>query len=101
MKELTGQAINMMACEVRDKDGQRLAAFPEIIVIVSEPKYGADVGGLKKTRQVSEFRFATTTSGLREFAKILLEYADDADEWMKGVTGGKKAKGKQPDLPTE
>lgn len=77
MNELIGHTANVMLAETNKG---RLTATVELVFLVSEPKYQADMTGFVKTRSTTDVRFATSAQGLRNMAKELGELADEAEE---------------------
>lgn len=52
----------------------------EVVLLLSEPKYAVDdAGSLSKRRDLTDFRFSTSSKGLRDLATSLVELADQCD----------------------
>lgn len=75
MKELAGNSSNIALIEL---EPGKLTATVEVILLLSEPIYKADVSGFLKTRSLETLRFNTSAKGLRELSKCLGELAEDA-----------------------
>ena len=78
MKELIANARNIAFVEI---DDDTLSATVEIILITSEPQWQADGGGgMSKHRVAETLRFNAQPDALRQLAKNLNAYADEADK---------------------
>lgn len=75
MKEYAGYAAN---CFLVPAD-QELIPRVELVLLVAEPSYEAEPGGIGRRRGLSELRLSIGPKGLRELAKELVSLADDAD----------------------
>ena len=82
MVELTGDSGNVY---LMPKDDGTVISCAEVILIVSEPQYRANVDGFAKVRELSAMRFTTGSKQLRELAKHLEEWADIADDLAERV----------------
>ena len=82
MKEFCGSAANF--CLTADADGP-FRSMAEITVIVSEPVYSFGIDGLKRNRDISQFRFGIGIKAMRNFAQHLTEYADSLEALVKRV----------------
>lgn len=76
MKELSGHSANFYLVET---NGGKLRAQVELILLVSEPRYQAEVGGFAKSRVISDVRLHAGAESLRRLAKDLGELADQAE----------------------
>ena len=86
MKQLQSIAANFLASW---DENDKLVPHIEIAVVTAEPRYSVDLAGdVNRSRAVDEYRFSATPVGLRQLAKQLEKYADDADALM--AKGGAK-----------
>lgn len=78
MKELFSVAANFCATWSGDKTHQRHQV--EVLLILSEPVYDADLdGNLIKSRQHTQCRFSASPAQLRSLADSLTELAEEAE----------------------
>jgi hypothetical protein len=78
MKELCGLARNI---SYNRRDDGTWRALIEAIIMVSEPAYRVDQSGdVVQMREVSRLRFGANPDGLRHIAKVINEWADDAEK---------------------
>lgn len=77
MKEIA--TISGNVCFLPSDNG-KVIPMDEVILIYSEPVYGADLSGVTKERGVGSFRFSGTAKALRQLAKGLEELADEAEQ---------------------
>lgn len=77
MKELSGHSANFYLVET---NAGKLRAQVELILLVSEPRYQAEVGGFAKSRVISDVRLHAGAEALRKLSKDLEEIAVEAEE---------------------
>jgi hypothetical protein len=78
MKELIGHASNLYVVPQRGTD--KLLPMVELILMVSEPTYEADLSGFVQRRSITDVRLSVSPKALRETAAKMIELADEADE---------------------
>lgn len=76
MTQLLGSARNVMMLA---NEGE-VAAFVEVILLLSKPIYKYQPGGFAKSQEISDMRFMADVKGLRGLAKQLEEMAKEAEE---------------------
>lgn len=89
MPELSSISSNLLA--IYDENGH-LIPQAEVILIMTEPTYSIDAGGVVKQREVLTARFAASPAILRQVAKNLLRIADECVEALETATAPKEGK---------
>ncbi len=85
MKEIIATARNI-TFRVADEE---LHCVVEAVVTVSEPAYELDSGGELVRVMIPEvLRFATSPGGMRQLARTIMEWADEADKTCEMITNG-------------
>ena len=80
MKELLGQASNLVMIPVITEEGQKTPqGMAEIILVVAEPKTILHEGKLVKTMDSVNYRFYTHSDGLRGMADTYYRLAEEID----------------------
>ena len=80
MNELSSISSNLLV--IYDEQGH-LIPQAEVVLIMTEPAYRIDAGGVVKTREVVATRFAASPAHLRQIAKAMLNIADQAEEALE------------------
>ncbi len=85
MKEIIATAKNITLAVIDDE----LHCIVEAVVTVSEPAYELDSGGELVRVMIPEvLRFATSPRGMRQLARTIMEWADEADKTCEMITNG-------------
>ena len=72
MREFVGIAFN----ELLVVHGEQLMPRAEFILVSSEPRWTAEVGGFEPRRHLVEFRLMVSEAGLRQVAEACITAAD-------------------------
>lgn len=76
MLEFVSSTANILLVET--KSGV-LRATCEVVLVVAEPAYALDAGGIVKSRPLSTLRFAAGIDGLKGLAEGLRELTEQAE----------------------
>lgn len=83
-KEYSGCASNISFVQTNKGDMMPLI---ETILLYSEPVWRVDAGGsIIRSREMGSFRISAGPDALRDIAKYLVEYADDAEDILDRLT---------------
>lgn len=80
MNELASISSNLLA--IYDQQ-HRLIPSAEVVLIMTEPTYTIDAGGVVKSRRVVTTRFSAGPAQLRHIAKAMLNIADQTEESLE------------------
>ena len=86
MKELIGTSANVLIVPRANAKGIAGAStLIEFVLVLAEPEFGFDAGGITKSRVVSTLRFCASASALRKAAESMTDLADKGEDLDKSM----------------